>query len=105
MARQYPPCRALAQQLPLVLLDTEGLTLLTGAPEGRRRLLDGTLFHVEQGFLALWRRYAHLLRQRNSGLRRGILSSDKAWRNELARGRRAADRARVEAWWTVMPKS
>ena len=41
----------LAQALPIVLLDTDSMSLLTGAPEGRRRLLDGTLFHVEQGFL------------------------------------------------------
>lgn len=89
-----PSLSALAQQLPLVLMDTEGLTLLTGAPEGRRRLLDGTLFHVEQGFLALWRRYTHLLRQRNSGLRRGILSSDKAWRHELAQAGEQLTQAR-----------
>jgi DNA replication and repair protein RecF len=74
----------LAQHLPLILLDTDGLGVVTGPPEGRRRLLDGTLFHVEQGFLSLWRRYAQTVRQRNSGLRRGILDSDKAWRHELA---------------------
>lgn len=79
-----PSLSELAQQLPLVLLDTDGLTLLTGPPEGRRRLLDGTLFHVEHAFLGLWKRYAHSLRQRNSGLRHGILASDKAWRQELA---------------------
>ena len=48
----------LAQHLPLILLDTDGLGVVTGPPEGRRRLLDGTLFHVEQGFLSLWKRYA-----------------------------------------------
>ena len=74
----------LAQHLPLILLDTDGLGVVTGPPEGRRRLLDGTLFHVEQGFLSLWKRYAQTVRQRNSGLRRGILKSDKAWRHELA---------------------
>ena len=58
--------------------------MLTGPPEGRRRLLDGTLFHVEQGFLAVWRRYAQAIRQRNAGLRRGILDGDSAWREELA---------------------
>ena len=79
-----PSLSELAQQLPLVLLDTEGLALLTGAPEGRRRLLDGTLFHVEHAFLSLWKRYAHALKQRNSGLRRGILTTDRAWRKELA---------------------
>ena len=74
----------LALHLPLVLLDTEGLGIVTGPPEGRRRLLDGTLFHVEQGFLSRWKRYALAVKQRNSGLRRGILGSDKAWRQEIA---------------------
>ena len=74
----------LALHLPLVLVDTEGLGIVTGPPEGRRRLLDGTLFHVEQGFLSLWKRYALAVRQRNSGLRRGILGSDGAWRQKIA---------------------
>jgi DNA replication and repair protein RecF len=74
----------LALHLPLVLVDTEGLGIVTGPPEGRRRLLDGTLFHVEQGFLSQWKRYALAVRQRNSGLRRGILGSDGAWRQEIA---------------------
>ena len=74
----------LALHLPLVLLDTEGLGIVTGPPEGRRRLLDGTLFHVEQGFLSRWKRYALAVRQRNSGLRRGILDTDRAWRQEIA---------------------
>lgn len=74
----------LALHLPLVLLDTESMGIVTGPPEGRRRLLDGTLFHVEQGFLPLWKRYALAVRQRNSGLRRGILETDKAWRQEIA---------------------
>ena len=47
-----PSLSELALHLPLVLLDTEGLGIVTGPPEGRRRLLDGTLFHVEQGFLS-----------------------------------------------------
>jgi len=79
-----PSLSELALHLPLVLLDTEGLGIVTGPPEGRRRLLDGTLFHVEQGFLSHWKRYALAVRQRNSGLRRGILGSDRAWRHEIA---------------------
>ena len=55
----------LARAMPLVLLDTDSLGLVTGPPEGRRRLLDGTLFHVEHSFLPLWRRYAQAMRQRN----------------------------------------
>ena len=81
---RVPSLSELALHLPLVLLDTEGLGIVTGPPEGRRRLMDGTLFHVEQGFLAHWKRYALAVRQRNTGLRRGILSSDRAWRQEIA---------------------
>ena len=79
-----PSLSELAQKLPLIVLDTDALGVVTGPPEGRRRLLDGTLFHVEQGFLSLWKRYAKAVRQRNSGLRRGIINSDAAWRSELA---------------------
>ncbi len=79
-----PSLSLLAQTLPLVLLDTEGLDLVSGPPEGRRRLIDSTLFHVEQPFLAAWRRYSQAVRQRNSGLRRGIIDTDLAWRQELA---------------------
>jgi DNA replication and repair protein RecF len=81
--KNVPSLSELALHLPLVLLDTEGLGIVTGPPEGRRRLLDGTLFHVEQGFLSHWKRYALAVRQRNSGLRRGILGSDRAWRQEI----------------------
>ena len=74
----------LAAQLPVVLLGTESLALLTGGPEGRRRFLDGTVFHVEQSFLGLWRRYQRALRQRNAGLRHVTLGADRAWCEELA---------------------
>ena len=70
----------LARAMPIVLLDTDSLGLVTGPPEGRRKLLDGTLFHVERTFLPMWRRYAQAMRQRNGGLRRGILDADSAWR-------------------------
>jgi DNA replication and repair protein RecF len=73
----------LAERLPVVVLDTETLSLVTGAPEGRRKFLDGTVFHVEQSFLDVWRRYQRALKQRNAGLRHGTLDSDSAWRDEL----------------------
>lgn len=75
----------LAAALPVVLLDTESLDLVYGAPESRRRYVDGTLFHVEQGFLGDWRRYMRVLKQRNAGLRRGIIDADDAWLDELVR--------------------
>lgn len=74
---------SLAERLPVVLLDTESLALVTGEPERRRRFLDGTVFHVEQSFLDVWRRYQRALKQRNAGLRHGTLDGDAAWRDEL----------------------
>lgn len=94
----------LANHLPLVLLDTDGLGVLSGPPEGRRRLLDAILFHVEPSFLGSWRRYQQTLRQRNMGLRHGILDADDAWLKELAETgeklteSRARGAAQLEGW-------
>jgi DNA replication and repair protein RecF len=85
----------LAAALPVVLLDTESLDLVYGAPESRRRYVDATLFHVEQGFLGVWQRYMRALKQRNAGLRRGIIDADPAWLDELARAGELLALARV----------
>jgi DNA replication and repair protein RecF len=86
---------ALAERLPVILLDNEGLQLIQGAPEQRRRFLDATVFHVEQSFLGTWRRYQRALRQRNAGLRHGTLdASDAAWCEELAQAGEALSAAR-----------
>lgn len=60
-------------------------TLITGGGEGRRRFVDWGLFHVEPGFLPLWRRYARALRQRNALLKQHAGGSQlDAWDEELA---------------------
>ncbi|MET0288525.1 MAG: DNA replication/repair protein RecF, partial [Pseudoxanthomonas sp.] len=59
--------------------------LVTGSAESRRRYLDWGLFHVEQEFLPLWRRYARALKQRNALLKqRGSLRDLDPWDAELA---------------------
>ena len=74
-------CAALA----VVSFEPGSHALITGAAENRRRYLDWGLFHVEQQFLPLWRRYARALRQRNALLksRAGDDQLD-AWDRELA---------------------
>lgn len=74
-------CAALA----VVSFEPGSHALITGAAENRRRFLDWGLFHVEQAFLPLWRRYARALRQRNALLkaRSGDDQLD-AWDRELA---------------------
>ena len=74
-------CAALA----VVTFEPGSHVLVTGGSEPRRRLLDWGLFHVEPGFLRLWRRYARALKQRNALLKAG--SGDHqldAWDQELA---------------------
>lgn len=88
----------LARALPLVVLDTDSMDLIAGPPDARRKYLDTFLFHVEQGFMDVWRRYQRVLRQRNACLRRGTLDEASAWTGELSRaGQNLADMRRRAA--------
>lgn len=60
---------ALAAVLPLQIVDPDVHDLVAAGPEGRRRYLDWMAFHVEHGYLALWRDFRRALRQRNTVLR------------------------------------
>lgn len=61
----------LSRSLPLVLMEPNSHSLVSGAPDGRRRFLDWGVFHVEPLFLDTWRQYSRGLKQRNAALRRG----------------------------------
>lgn len=84
-------CAALA----VVSFEPGSHDLITGGSEGRRRFLDWGLFHVEQGFLPLWRRYSRALKQRNALLkmRRADAQMD-AWEYELAEAGEPLDQHR-----------
>ncbi|MBJ6979225.1 DNA replication/repair protein RecF [Luteimonas sp. MC1782] len=59
--------------------------LVSGGGEPRRRFVDWGLFHVEQGFLPVWRRYSRALKQRNALLKSGAAAGQiAAWDHELA---------------------
>lgn len=74
-------CAALA----VVTFEPGSHVLLGGGGEPRRRFLDWGLFHVEPGFLALWRRYARALKQRNALLKARVQDTQLAsWDQELA---------------------
>jgi len=63
---------ALAEALPLQIIEPDVHDLVAGAPEQRRRYLDWIAFHVEHGYLDLWRRFRRALKQRNAALRSGV---------------------------------
>ncbi|MCH8277982.1 MAG: DNA replication/repair protein RecF [Proteobacteria bacterium] len=60
---------ALAEALPLQVIDPEVHGLIAGGPEHRRRFLDWLAFHVEPDHLMIWRRFRRVLRQRNAALK------------------------------------
>ena len=64
-----PFLSVLSRHLPLVLMEPNSHLLISGSPDVRRRFLDAGVFHVEPGFLEIWRRYSRVLKQRNAALR------------------------------------
>jgi DNA replication and repair protein RecF len=83
-------CAALA----VVSFEPGSHALITGGSEGRRRLLDWGLFHVEPDFLPLWRRYARALKQRNVLLKQRGAELLEPWEYELAQAGEAMTRHR-----------
>jgi len=73
---------ALAELLPLAVIDPDVHNLVAGGPEQRRRYLDWVAFHVEQSFLPDWRRYRRALKQRNAALKSDGQGLD-AWNAEF----------------------
>ena len=61
-----PPKRAsaLAGSFPAVVFDPGHLSLVKGAPEGRRKFLDAALCQLYPGYLTVYRRYIRALQQK-----------------------------------------
>lgn len=92
---------ALADVLPLQVVDPEVHQLVAGGPEFRRRFLDWIGFHVEHGYLERWRRYRRVLQQRNAALKAGTSHGLEAWDREFV----AAGRVLHEGRQAVMARS
>jgi DNA replication and repair protein RecF len=75
---------ALASALPLQVVDPDVHNLIAGGPEHRRRYVDWIAFHVEHGYLGLWRRFRRALKQRNAVLREGRTGELRGWDREFA---------------------
>lgn len=78
---------ALAEVLPVQLLNPESVSLVAGGPSERRRFLDWGTFHVEHGFFDAWKGYRRSLDQRNMLLRserRPAAAEFKVWEQRLS---------------------
>jgi len=89
---------ALADALPLQVIDPEVHNLVAGGPELRRRFLDWVAFHVEHDHLETWRRFRRALKQRNAALRaRATPASIRSWNAEFVELSQALDASRRRA--------
>ena len=89
---------ALADALPLQVIDPEVHNLVAGGPELRRRFLDWVAFHVEHDHLETWRRFRRALKQRNAALRaKAALASIRSWNAEFVELSQALDASRRRA--------
>jgi len=96
---------ALASYLPLQVLNASSFDLLVGAPASRRQYLDWGVFHVEQSFLATWQNFQRCLRQRNTLLRRGKISTKElhVWSHKLAAAGELLNAAREHYQQQLLP--
>lgn len=81
------PVSALSElfvRLAVLCFEPASHQVIGGGAEQRRRFVDWALFHVEQDFLPVWRRYQRALKQRNVLLRAGQQNECDPWDAELA---------------------
>ncbi|MET4162098.1 DNA replication and repair protein RecF [Marinobacterium sp. MBR-111] len=62
---------ALAELLPIQVINSDTFDLLDGSPGIRRQFLDWGTFHFDPAFIRLWRGFRRILKQRNSLLKCG----------------------------------
>ena len=75
---------ALADALPLQVIDPDIHNLVAGGPEQRRRFVDWVAFHVEHDHLVTWRRFRRALKQRNAALRtKSSQAAIRSWNAEF----------------------
>ncbi|HLU07423.1 MAG TPA: DNA replication and repair protein RecF [Woeseiaceae bacterium] len=94
---------ALASALPLQVMDPDVHSLVAGGPEHRRRYLDWLTFHVEHGYLDLWRRFRRALKQRNAALREGLTRELSSWDAEFVQLALSVDASRRRALDKALP--
>lgn len=75
---------ALAEILPLQIIDPDIHELVAGGPEGRRRFIDWVAFHVEHGYAKKWKKFRRVLKQRNAAIKEGKKPDAlKSWDKEF----------------------
>ena len=99
-----PGAAALAEALPLQVVDPDVHNLIAGGPEMRRRYLDWIAFHVEHGYLESWRRFRRAQKQRNAALRAGAAASALiGWDREFLEAAQQIHESRLQVVELIQP--
>ena len=75
---------SLAGSFPAVVFDPGHLSLVKGAPEGRRKFLDAALCQLYPGYLTIYRRYIRALQQKNALFRRSVNGAARPYAEKRA---------------------
>ena len=75
---------SLAGSFPAVVFDPGHLSLVKGAPEGRRKFLDAALCQLYPGYLTSYRRYVRALQQKNALLRHSQTGQERPYAEKCA---------------------
>ena len=85
---------------PTQILSPESYHLIDSGPSERRKYLDWCLFHVKHSYLAAWKNYTNVLKQRNAllkkGSRKSILEQISIWDNQLCTAANIVNKHRIE---------
>jgi DNA replication and repair protein RecF len=97
---------ALAEHLPLQVINSDTFRLLEGSPSVRRQYLDWGVFHVEHRFHETWKATQRCLKQRNSLLRHGKMERSELaiWNAELAKHGEQLSHYRSQYFQQLLPK-
>ena len=95
--KQVKSTSELAQQIPLICVNSEVSSILTSGPSARRTLLDRVMFHVKRDYVASWIEYRRALNQRN-GVLKGARDRSQAtfWTKRLVGAGSVIDACRKE---------
>ena len=73
----------LAYSLPLLLVHPKSYRLIDAGAQLRREFLDWGVFNDDPAFIAIWRNFKKVLKQRNSLLKTKQINQLEAWNTEL----------------------
>lgn len=97
---------ALAQILPVQVINADSFDLLVGSPTVRRQFLNWGVFHVEHSFHSQWKRFQRCIKQRNTLLRRDNIRDSEllVWDREVAESGEAITAFRVQYFEALAPR-